>query len=258
MLAQSTLQLILGISLMWTFMPRKEVTLGFFRIQMLLVLGLSVVVCVTSDQLSPQNAEQISILSPSISFILAISIGVIAYIGSVFWTLGSRKLGDLSIYLVTIISLLLLSLSTHSVEELKIWGGQISLLSSITSSAVVGAAMTGMLLGHWYLTAPTMSTKPLHQLNLYLGIACLLHFMVSVSGFFQLDFSTLDSTQWTWLSLKWISGIIGPLVCVFMVWQILKLKNTQSATGVLFVAVILTLIGELSGLLLYEELGFAV
>lgn len=258
MLAPSILRLILGISLMWTFMPRKEVTTGFYRIQMLLVLGLTVVVSITTGQLVPQEASQSGILSPTFTFSLSVIMGIVAYVGSVVWTLGNRKFGDLCINLVTLISLLLTCFSLHSPEDLKTPLGVLSLANSISSSAVVGAAMTGMLLGHWYLTAPTMSTKPLNRLNLFLGIACLLHLVICLTGFFKLNLQTLDSTQWTWLSLRWISGIIGPLGCVLMVWRILRYKNTQSATGVLFVAVILTLIGELAGLLLYEELGIPV
>ena len=42
MIESFVLKLVTGISLMWLTMPRKEVTDGFFRIQMLVALGLSV------------------------------------------------------------------------------------------------------------------------------------------------------------------------------------------------------------------------
>jgi hypothetical protein len=57
-----------------------------------------------------------------------------------------------------------------------------------------------------------------------------------------------------WLALRWLAGILGPLVVCWMTMQILKLRNTQAATGVLFVGVILTFIGELSASLLYYDL----
>jgi hypothetical protein len=62
-------------------------------------------------------------------------------------------------------------------------------------------------------------------------------------------------THWLWLSLRWGAGIIGPLIVAAMTWRILKYRNTQSATGVLFVGVILTFLGEMTALLLYRELG---
>jgi hypothetical protein len=48
--------------------------------------------------------------------------------------------------------------------------------------------------------------------------------------------------------------VAGPLAVWLMVRQILKYRNTQAATGVLFVGVILTFIGELTADLLFHEL----
>ena len=42
MIESFVLKLVTGIALMWLLMPRKEVTDGFFRIQMLVALGLCV------------------------------------------------------------------------------------------------------------------------------------------------------------------------------------------------------------------------
>jgi hypothetical protein len=60
--------------------------------------------------------------------------------------------------------------------------------------------------------------------------------------------------QWTWFTLRWLAGIVGPLAISFMAIQILRYRNTQAATGVLFAGVILTFIGEMSAALLYSEL----
>ena len=47
MIAQFALRLICGMSLMWAIMPRRQVTSGFFRIQMLVVMGLGVLATLT-------------------------------------------------------------------------------------------------------------------------------------------------------------------------------------------------------------------
>jgi hypothetical protein len=57
-----------------------------------------------------------------------------------------------------------------------------------------------------------------------------------------------------WLVLRWLAGIVAPLVLAVMVWRILRYRNTQAATGVLFVGVIVTFIGELSATLVSQEL----
>ena len=69
---------------------------------------------------------------------------------------------------------------------------------------------------------------------------------------------TVQGVSWSgvpaiWLALRWAAGIIGPLVLGAMVLRILKYRNTQSATGVLFAAVILAFIGETTAALLYRE-----
>ena len=56
MIAPFALRLICGMSWMWLAMPRREVTCGFFRIQMLVVLGLSVLAALTGDFSSGQAA----------------------------------------------------------------------------------------------------------------------------------------------------------------------------------------------------------
>jgi hypothetical protein len=46
------------------------------------------------------------------------------------------------------------------------------------------------------------------------------------------------------ISLRWAAGIAGPLILVILTRRVLRYRNTQSATGVLFAAVILVFIGE--------------
>ena len=52
MIALFVLKLFVGITMMWWLMPRKDVTDGFFRIQMRLLLGLAVlsVLLLSADQ----------------------------------------------------------------------------------------------------------------------------------------------------------------------------------------------------------------
>ena len=83
-----------------------------------------------------------------------------------------------------------------------------------------------------------------------------------------------SSARWGWSVLEqrlesrggeldgcsWCSA--GRSVCwacwalIWMAWQTLKIPNTQSATGILYVAVIGVFVGELTGLLLSAESAF--
>jgi hypothetical protein len=251
MIAQFALRLMFGMSLMWSLMPRGQVSAGFFRIQMLIVMGLGVLAALTFGELS-QTPESIPLLSPVRGTPICIALAGLAFLGSVFWTLGQRRIGTGFVFSIFLLSGVLLVGSTMaSWDNGRDW---LSATAEIATSATLGGAMTGMLLGHWYLTAPTMSIRPLSSLNRFFGMAVGLRLIVSVISF-AIGHALLDNgTHWLWFSLRWLAGILGPLMLVVMVSKILRYNNTQSATGVLFVGVILTFIGELSATLLAREL----
>ena len=52
-----------------------------------------------------------------------------------------------------------------------------------------------------------------------------------------------------WLA-RWLSGLVGTAVLTTMSWYTLKIPNTQSATGILYVAVICVFLGELTSQIL--------
>ena len=72
----------------------------------------------------------------------------------------------------------------------------------------------------------------------------------------ELQGAGLSSTQFILVGLRWIAGIFGTAVLAAMSWQTLKIPNTQSATGILYVAVITTFLGELTSLLLSRGTAF--
>uniref|UniRef100_A0A7C2PJ12 Uncharacterized protein n=1 Tax=Schlesneria paludicola TaxID=360056 RepID=A0A7C2PJ12_9PLAN len=243
------LQLIAGISLMWCLAPRGQITWGFFRIQMLLVLGLAVLVLLVAGRVPVDESLP---LSGAVGWqrVLMIPVAVAAYVGSVLWTLDRRGAGTVCIALIAALSGWAVLMSA--------WGTMqpsgLGLLSAYSTAAVLGGVVTGMLLGHWYLTAPTMSIAPLSRLTWFLTAAVLVRLVVSAVGWSLAEGSLQGSLIWTWFALRWLAGILAPLVLCGMTLRILRYRNTQAATGVLFAAVILSFIGEMSAALLAGEL----
>ncbi len=249
---------------MWALMPRKQVTSGFFRIQMLVVMGLGVLGTMTffslgfdSDLLSQQAA---AILSGGVAFA--------GFLGSAFWTLERRKGGERIGMVVLAMSMGLVVLTMPPSAWSPIvwpWAKWLIPISNVIGSAVLGCTMVGMLLGHWYLTTPTMSIEPLKRVNLSLGIAGLSRLIASTVAVLFLWAEKLSaakvgselpefmSVPLAWLFLRWLAGVIGPITVSLMVWRILKYRNTQAATGVLFVGVILAFIGDMTAALLLQE-----
>lgn len=132
--------------------------------------------------------------------------------------------------------------------------GAFHFLSNLATAGVLGGAVTGMLLGHWYLTAPTMSIEPLRVLSRIFAVAIAFRMVVSAIGCGMAGQNLTESVHLTWFALRWLAGIIGPMAIALMSLRILRYRNTQAATGVLFAGVILTFIGEMSASLLFSEL----
>lgn len=263
MITQFALRLICGMSLTWCILPRQQITSGYFRIQMLVTLGLSVLAAVAAGQLASAQSDA-ALSSDTVRWISG-GLAVLSFFGSVMWTLERRRGATNFGFVIAAISLGTLVLAVVSVDDLTTLRGGLYSLSEAATAWVSGAAVSGMLLGHWYLTAPTMSTSPLNRANLWLGSAagfrlalgaaalCLYWSVVSGTS------SVASSPRWTdtysiWLALTWIGGIIGPIIVAIAVARILRYRNTQSATGVLFVGVILAFIGEMTGALLRSEM----
>ena len=290
MIAQFALRLICGMSLMWALMPRRQVTSGFFRIQMLVVMGLGTLAALSTGMeaqsiLRDTGSSALATVLPS-PFAAAFPSGLIAalgFIGSVLWTLERRTSGGGIGFGVLSLSAAELTTSlagTGHDRYIIYWGDTIvrsgapvvssacpaflAIVSEFANAGVLGGAVVGMLLGHWYLTAPTMSIEPLKRINLYFGIASVLRLMASVTILALLMTGQLGSLEpapqlgsvpGAWLGLRWLAGVFGPLVVSLMVWRILKYRNTQAATGVLFVGVILAFIGDMTAALLLRETG---
>jgi len=243
-------RLIFGAALCWLLMPRRLVTFGFFRIQHFVALGLSVTAALT---LAPDDG---ALLSTSVTRGIDTTIAVVAYIGSVIWTLGRRKLG-----LVSIVMILLLSAAAiagtmtvptgENAPSLIQWYG-----AELSSAWLVGSVTTAMLLGHWYLTATAMPLAPLQRLNQFLISAVILRVLVAGAGLFTCPVEISDTTHLVWLTIRWLCGLAGPLAMALLVPRILKYRNTQSATGVLFAGVILTFMGEMAATLVSNEIGW--
>ncbi len=254
MIAQFALRLVCGISLMWVLMPRDRITSGFFRIQMLVALALSALAALTLGRFAGETVGESPLLPIGTGRVLCGILARIAYIGSIAWTLERRTFGTGCVYVVAALSTAVLLLLSVSRGELQTAVGALTLVSELASSLMIGGATAGKLVGHWYLTAPTMSIAPLGRVNVCFASAALFRLVVSLAGLVLVWPSLTGGTPMLWLVLRWTAGIAGPLVLAAMVWRILRYRNTQAATGVLFVGVIVTFIGELSATLVSREL----
>lgn len=241
---------------MWLLMPRRAVSSGFFRIQMLLGLGLGVLAALTASM--PASGESHALLGITSTRILSGVLAVAAFAGSVLWTLERRRAGTVLAAIVFVVSLTLLTvgLPTPTIGTPSSTPAWMARGVDVTSAGILGTSMTAMLLGHWYLTSPTMALGVLVRLNVYYGIAVFARAAIAALGLAGGWEHLHGGLPLVWLIFRWTAGLIGPAIACYMVANILKYKNTQSATGVLFGSVILIFIGELLAVLLTRELQY--
>ncbi|TWT58394.1 hypothetical protein KOR42_17680 [Thalassoglobus neptunius] len=247
MIPEFSLKLICGLSLVWCLAPQSLITSGFFRIQMLIALGLSVLAFLTAGQMPAADVGE-NAAARNMAIFGVVS-GILSFFGSFYWTLERRRVGAIFGGLIAVCSWLFLisvvvgrSASSSPVE----WVAPV--LDAASSAMLFGSTTAAMLLGHWYLTATGMSLAPLIRFNQFFLASVLFRIVVvaTVSTSSSGSFSMSDSGL---LVLRWV-GLVGPLILGVLTQKILKYRNTQSATGVLYAATILVFMGEMAARLL--------
>lgn len=182
---------------------------------------------------------------------------VLCALGSMTWLFEKAPGGNFFIIVGTLLTgFLVYYLSAHNGQA----GLQIQ-LGALVSGLLLGSALSAMLLGHAYLIAPAMSIQPLKLLSGTLLLAFLLRMSIALWSLWILSQSghLLSNTETTiWISARWIVGFIIPFVLSWMGWETVAIKSTQSATGILYVVVILCFLGELTGLLLEDQTGLSL
>ena len=236
------LRLAAGLSLALLFLPSGSVNPRFQRIQLVIVLGLTA----AATMFAWQNAGDL--------FFVGVGFAAGAcVIGSLLWTVHLNP-GAVGAVVAVITGLLVALATLHGDTH----GGipLLIVLNDLTASAVLGLATTAMLMGHWYLIAPTMSIEPLVRLILVLFLVLGVRMLIA-GGQLVLALANgveLDQVAWLWLALRWGVGFLGAGVLSWMAWQTARIRATQSATGILYVVTIFCFFGELTDQLLQEHL----
>lgn len=245
MLASFCLRLAAGMLAALFLLPAEQVNPRFFRTHFLTALGLAAVASV----LLAAGA------TPALWAALGASM-LACFAGSVVWSLegapASRLLNLLAVLFLG--GALVLAPAGSGSDPGWTW----RLADEMTGAALLGTALTAMLLGHSYLIAPTMSIQPL--IRQLAGLACALGLRMLVVGVglwsWTPGHSLTTLTEVTlWLPVRWLLGFVGPLALTWMAWQTARIRSTQSATGILYVVVILCLLGELTGQVMRATTG---
>ena len=242
------LRLAFGLAAAMSLTSARSVTSGYFRVHLWVVLGLNTFASVLL-LLVPESVPHAGRI-----VVFTILAGLLSYVGSVLWLyeLPRAARGAISVATLNLIAAAMTGSSPGNAWPLAVW------IDTVTSGLLLGTSIAAMLLGHWYLNTPTMKLEPLQRLILFIALSVFVRAGVSGVGWYL---NLQAGAAWPLinsilLALRWLPGLIGVLAMAIMSWQTLKIPNTQSATGILYVAVIFSFLGELSSQLLSASLPY--
>jgi hypothetical protein len=241
-----------GLSMALVLTPAALVPAGFFRVNMLVVLGLATFAALLCGQ-----------SFPGLGWLLPAAAAVTAWMASVAWYAERTRPG----MILCGVTAVLLAAATTLVQfapggatggtEWSVGNGASGWTGvgvALLSGLVTGLTVHAMLLGHWYLNAPGMRVDVLRRMIdvalvawgvqlvvalAWVGLAGATH--ASVSG---------GPTTLALVSLRWLAGLAGLPVLLWLSRKTLDIPNTQSATGILYVACLAAILGELTAQLL--------
>ena len=134
-------------------------------------------------------------------------------------------------------------------------------LTMAVSCGLLGGGLMTMLFGHAYLTAGgEMTQSPFMRLVVLMGVLIGLRLVCSgLLGVWPCLAQT-DGRLALWdlvmITARYLVGFVAPLVFIFMTFDCVKRRANQSATGILYVWLVMIIIGEGAALALIRSTGY--
>ena len=131
-------------------------------------------------------------------------------------------------------------------------------------AAATGGVFAAMILGHWYLVTPKLSTGPALLLTraLFLVVACQLVLFVAWVGLgIGTSNAPLAPLTGPWALFVWLRLVVSlvfPLVVCWAAVQTVRTRSMESATGLLYINVGLVAAGTIDAAGLYFGAGLLV
>jgi len=228
--------------------PAGIVPAGFFRVNLLVVLGLATAAALVGGSIAAEGW-----IWPA-----ATAAAVTAWLGSVAW-LGERTRAGRWLCGLTAALLAAATIATAgpaaglAAGPANGSGGGVAwpAAAALVSGLVTGLTVHAMLLGHWYLNAPGMRVDALRRMIDAALAAWAMQLAVSLAMLATAGGPAAPgTTEMALLALRWLAGLLGLPILLVMARQTLAIPNTQSATGILYVACLAAILGELTSQLL--------
>jgi len=254
-------------TLFW--IPERDLGRGYFQLNALIVLALlalvtAVVLLHPIEPFAPHNTVGLTLLATA-------GAAAFLYYAAVWVERWSWVRLPAAIALLAAIAALFLSGATLVVARTPLPLRSLLTISSLLSSALLlGWSLVTMLLGHWYLISPKLDFRYLISFCRILTAAVILR--AAAVGMSLLAARAVDpfvlphpwemlvdlggQGMFFWFRVLW--GLVIPLLLALMSLHCARNHSNQSATGILYVLLMGSIIGEITALYLSVTTGVPV
>ena len=148
------------------------------------------------------------------------------------------------------------------------WENWMLLINHLAATALLGSVMLTMVFGHWYLVVPKLSIDHLARLTKVLIAAIALRILTMLASLIVLQAEQslpltavlrelmVGKAMFFWPRI--LFGVLVPVILAVMIRSTVKIRHTQAATGLLYLAVVALLFGEFFSKFLLFEVNIAL
>ena len=247
------MSIILFLNFVWSYplflwlTPEIELKKDFFRFN----LGLSIIVgfCALFISFFKSSLDLLGFISLPI-FICNISwLGILFLLTWYFWNKGKFPMS-----IITCISTFGLFIASWIIKDILLYQSNIG--GFIIGAMALSSVIFTMILGHWYLNVPGLSIYFIRRSVVILGIIL---FIRLIWNFWLINFTTINQEFtgeipiiyylqtfdgiFLWIAI--LFGLIGAIIINILTYKTVKIHSIQSATGLLYVNLVVILMAEM-------------
>jgi len=241
----------LGVGIIATLVAvSREAGVKFFRFN----AGLAAILIAVALAFRPSGSESGAL---GVTALVALAVAELAVL--VYWATVGRALASIRPAIVAvgvgagIVALVAQALVVSADRALPT--EVMTVVSFLSSAALLGGACTAMILGHWYLVIPSMQVSHLQSM-VKVHIASMVVRIVAVGAAVVLAIATwqpglgpsfrhyITSIDGIFFWQRVLFGLAGPALLSYLTWETAKIRSTQSATGILYVDFFTVVVGE--------------
>ncbi|MDE3193755.1 MAG: hypothetical protein KGN00_08735 [Chloroflexota bacterium] len=249
-----------GAFLVWALDRTRQAPAGFLKLTAAVDAGCGILAFLLVPVLPRGTlAESAQLHAPAIdSFALAVTVLAVLLVAQLLTTFVPWRTLRTVVSLVTLVvgggALVAAAVARPGDPQYDVFALAALPLGAIALGGVDGA----MLLGHWYLVTPKLSPLPLQRASLIVVAAIVLQGVVVAVTVARGELTgALNTSLAVAIGIRVGVGILMTLALVIAGWWTARM-NTQSSTGLLYVALGTALAGEVAARVLYYVTGSAI